>query len=173
MLRFTLLDQTLYCSALDATLCAGMIVQGAFFALGPKTEWPVLVLSLLGTGAGMGMVDGCAPALLAQLSELRHGGSGIIYTAQTVAIQLGFLVGSVAGSAVMQYFGYSQMGVIVGVFLIVCSPLMLVNRRLPSGTGTRPKRMFRLPKDDPEVPLIEINPEATKSANDGTPTIDL
>eukprot|EP00658_Telonema_sp_P-2_P011294 TRINITY_DN14287_c0_g1_i2.p1 TRINITY_DN14287_c0_g1~~TRINITY_DN14287_c0_g1_i2.p1 ORF type:complete len:176 (+),score=39.85 TRINITY_DN14287_c0_g1_i2:222-749(+) len=94
----------------------GMVIQGSFFAMAPKNEWGVLITSIIGLSVGMGLVDGCAPALLAQLSELRHGSTGVIYTLQTVAIQLGFVTGSIFGSAVMQYAGFRMMGFALGGF---------------------------------------------------------
>ena len=37
----------------------------------------------------MGLVDGCAPAMLAQVNNMSHGGTGVVYSLQTAAIQLG------------------------------------------------------------------------------------
>ena len=65
-----------------------MVTQGLFFALGPKSNFPIEIVSLLGLGFGMGLVDGCAPALLAQVTDLRHGGTGIVYTVNTMSIQV-------------------------------------------------------------------------------------
>ena len=80
-------------------ILAGMLVQGVFFALGPKDIVAVEMLSLMGLGFGMGLVDGTAPSMLARRTELRHHGTGVVYTLATVATQAGFLVGPVGGSA--------------------------------------------------------------------------
>jgi hypothetical protein len=40
-----------------------MLIQGGFFALGPKGVVPILVISLLGLGLGMGLVDVRGPSL--------------------------------------------------------------------------------------------------------------
>ncbi|GMI44762.1 hypothetical protein TrCOL_g12021 [Triparma columacea] len=109
----------------------GMITQGIFFALGPKSSFTVEVISLLGLGFGMGLVDGCAPALLAQVTDLRHGGTGIVYTVNTMSIQLGFVVGPVAGSGIMQVKGFGFMSGVMGGFMVAASPMLLVNRNLP------------------------------------------
>lgn len=44
-------------------ITAGMLIQGGFFALGPKGVVPILVISLLGLGLGMGLVDVRGPSL--------------------------------------------------------------------------------------------------------------
>jgi len=70
-------------------LLGGMAIQGCFFALGPKDVFAMEVVSLIGLGVGMGLVDGCAPAMLSQVNLISHQGSGVIYTLQTAFIQLG------------------------------------------------------------------------------------
>ena len=83
----------------------------------------------------------------------------MIYTLQTAAIQLGFVVGSILGSFIMQLAGFTAMGIVLGGILVLCSPIMLFNRNLPAGSGTRPKRTFRFPADpQEEVALIQTNP---------------
>ena len=81
---------------------AGMLIQGSFYALGPKDNFIVVIISLVMLGLGMGLVDGCAPALLAQKSEMSHGGTGIIYTMNTMAVQFGFVCGPIVGSGIME-----------------------------------------------------------------------
>jgi len=110
---------------------AGMIVQGSFYALGPKTSFAVEVISLVMLGLGMGLVDGCAPALLAQRSEMSHGGTGIVYTLNTMAVQCGFIFGPLVGSAIMEHYGFAVMSAILGGFMVLVSPTMLVNKDMP------------------------------------------
>ena len=40
----------------------GLLIQGGFFMLGPKTNMALLITGWFGIGMGMGFVDGCAPA---------------------------------------------------------------------------------------------------------------
>ena len=71
------------------------------YSIGPKDLIWVEIVSLVGLGIGMGFVDGCAPAMLAQVSELWHDGTGVVYTLANSATQIGFFVGPVGGSAIM------------------------------------------------------------------------
>jgi MFS family permease len=110
---------------------AGLIIQGSFYALGPKDVFAVELVSLIMLGLGMGLVDGCAPALLAQKSEMAHGGTGIVYTLNTMAVQCGFIFGPIVGSGIMELHGFAIMSLILGSFMILVSPLMLINKNMP------------------------------------------
>ena len=46
------------------TATLALLVQGFFFVLGPKDVYLVEQISLIGIGLGMGLVDGCMPAML-------------------------------------------------------------------------------------------------------------
>ena len=109
-------------------IMGGMIMQGSFFALGPKDNFPIEVISLLGLGLGMGLVDGCAPAMLGQVSEISHESTGIVYTLNTMAVQIGFIFGPVIGSIIMEHHGFGVMSIVLGFFMILVSPVMLYNR---------------------------------------------
>jgi MFS family permease len=113
----------------------GMFICGAFYALGPKTILWVEIVSLVMLGFGIGLVDGCAPALLGQRSEQAHGGTGIVYTLNTMAVQCGFIFGPIAGSAIMQHHGFAIMSYILGGFMVLVSPLVLINRNMPQESG--------------------------------------
>ena len=88
------------------------------------------MVSLVGLGFGMGLVDGCAPAMLGQTSELSHDGTGIVYTLNTMAVQVGFVFGPVIGSIIMEKSGFWAMSVVLGCFMIVVSPVMCINRNV-------------------------------------------
>jgi len=45
-------------------ILVGMLIQGLFFGVWPKELLWIQVISFAGLGFGMGVVDGCAPALL-------------------------------------------------------------------------------------------------------------
>jgi len=110
----------------------GMCLQGAFFTIGPKDLLWVEFVSLFGLGMGMGLVDGCAPAMLAQVNNMSHGGTGVVYSLQTAAIQLGFLFGPLVGSAIYELTSFQEMSILLGGFMVLVSPLMLINSGLPS-----------------------------------------
>jgi len=106
----------------------GMVMQGAFYALGPKDILGVVAVSFAGLGCGMGFVDGCAPALLSDVGQLYHDGTGVIFTLQTAAIQMGFIVGPVCGSALMQGFSFQVMSIVLGGLMVVFAPMLYTNR---------------------------------------------
>ena len=81
----------------------------------------------------MGLVDGCAPAMLGQVSEMSHGGTGIVYTLNTMAVQIGFVFGPIIGSVIMEHHGFGVMSIVLGGFMMVVSPVMLVNRKVGGG----------------------------------------
>mmetsp|Transcript_15243 Transcript_15243/g.28444 ORF Transcript_15243/g.28444 Transcript_15243/m.28444 type:complete len:424 (-) Transcript_15243:63-1334(-) len=110
---------------------AGMVMQGSFYALGPKDSFPIEIISLIGLGLGMGLVDGCAPALLAQRAGSHHDGTGIVYTLNTMAVQGGFVFGPLVGSAIMQSMGFGRMSAVLGLAMVAVSPLMAVNKNMP------------------------------------------
>jgi len=132
---------------------AGMIIQGSFYALGPKSSFAVEIVSLVMLGLGMGLVDGCAPALLAQKSEMSHGGTGIVYTLNTMAVQCGFIFGPIVGSGIMEATSFAVMSAIMGGFMVLVSPMMLVNKGL------------LLPKDQKGVVELEGKQDGKESAD--------
>ena len=52
--------------------------------------------------------------MLAERSESRHEGTGIVYTLSTASTQLGFLIGPVGGSMVMAARGFDWMCLMLG-----------------------------------------------------------
>lgn len=46
--------------------------------------------------------------------------------------QLGFLLGPVCGSAIMQAASFQVMSIALGALMVLASPLMLINRALPN-----------------------------------------
>ena len=120
----------------------GLIVQGGFFAC-QSMDLPgvslvtVQVVCMLGLGLGMGLVDGSCPALLAESSEARHGGTGVVYTLSTAATQLGFLIGPVGGSAVMAGASFGSMCLLLGAVMWGFAPLVpAVYRRAGAAEGS-------------------------------------
>ena len=93
---------------------------------------------MLGLGLGMGLVDGSCPAMLAERSEARHDGTGVVYTLSTAATQLGFLIGPVGGSVVMANSGFGAMCLTLGAVMWLYSPLLptIYNRQGDDDSGT-------------------------------------
>jgi MFS family permease len=96
------------------TCAAGLAIQGSFYALGPKGSLPIMIVSMIGLGLGMGLVDGVVPALLGAIVDDRFGGTGVIYAMSTAAVQSGFMVGPIGGGALMEMFGFWAMSIILG-----------------------------------------------------------
>ena len=92
---------------------------------------------MLGLGLGMGLVDGSCPAMLAERSEARHGGTGVVYTLSTASTQLGFLIGPVGGSVVMANSGFGAMCLMLGAVMWLYSPLLptIYNRQGDDDSG--------------------------------------
>ena len=86
---------------------------------------------MLGLGLGMGLVDGSCPAMLAERTEARHDGTGVVYTLSTASTQFGFLLGPVGGSLVMASSGFGVMCLMLGGVMWLYSPLLpsIYNRR--------------------------------------------
>ena len=73
------------------TCAAGL--AALLLALGPKGSLPIMIVSMIGLGLGMGLVDGVVPALLGAIVDDRFGGTGVIYAMSTAAVRSGFMVG--------------------------------------------------------------------------------
>eukprot|EP01064_Diplonema_japonicum_P014980 TRINITY_DN2274_c0_g1_i1.p1 TRINITY_DN2274_c0_g1~~TRINITY_DN2274_c0_g1_i1.p1 ORF type:complete len:412 (+),score=60.66 TRINITY_DN2274_c0_g1_i1:43-1236(+) len=100
----------------------GLVMQGAFFALGPKHGLFLNVISFMGTGFGMGLIDGTCPAINSEVSARRHGGSTAVQSLATTAIQLGFIAGPVVGSFLMGTFSFWGMSFILGFLMVAYAP---------------------------------------------------
>lgn len=114
-------------------LLVGLVLQGGFFALGPKNDLWIMYLSLVGIGVGMGLVDGVCPAMLADQADRFHGRSSAVYALSTAAIQIGFIVGPLAGSSVMQKYGFGEMGLVLGAAMVLVAPLVCAYRQRLEG----------------------------------------
>lgn len=136
----------------------GLAVQGVFYAVGPKNALASEVVSLVGLGIGMGLVDGCSPAMLAQVSALFHQGTGVVYTLLSVAVQFGFLLGPLCGSAIMQATSFQTMSIVLGVLMVLAAPAMLVNATLPN-PDTRP-----LQREEADVGIVAMTREGSDGA---------
>uniref|UniRef100_A0A7S2TFC7 Major facilitator superfamily (MFS) profile domain-containing protein n=1 Tax=Prorocentrum micans TaxID=2945 RepID=A0A7S2TFC7_PROMC len=92
--------------------------------IGPKSLLWVNLLSFVGLGAGMGIIDGATPSLLAEVASDRFGGSGKIFVLSNVAVQLGFAVGPVLGNAIVGHYGFGVCSAVTGAALLACVPLV-------------------------------------------------
>ena len=102
----------------------GLVVQGAFFILGPKSSILMTKVSFTGLGFGMGTIDGICNSLNAEISDARHRGTTTVHSLSTMAIQSGFLVGPVVGSFVEALVGFWGMMSLLGLGMILYSPAM-------------------------------------------------
>lgn len=110
----------------------------------------------------MGLVDGCAPALLSQRSTSHHDGTGIVYTLNTMAVQCGFIFGPIVGASIMEAVGFEVMSAVLGLGMVAVSPAMLVNKGmpLPGGEGEgegKGYEMAKVDEDDEEAEGEDAN----------------
>jgi len=111
------------------------------------------VFCMLGLGLGMGLVDGSCPAMLAERTEARHDGTGVVYTLSTASTQFGFLLGPVGGSLVMASSGFGVMCLMLGGVMWLYSPLLqtIYDRREDTfDDGDRAEYSESLDGDDEE-----------------------
>ena len=52
----------------------------------------------------------------------------MVFTLQTAAIQLGFILGPVGGAAIMQNTNFQTMSIVLGAVMVLYSPLLTLNR---------------------------------------------
>jgi len=108
----------------------GLVIQGLFTMLGPKRFLLVEAASLLGLGLGMGIIDGAAPSLLGEVAEDRFKGTSKIFVLSNVAVQFGFVLGPLCGSAIAETGGFGACCLATGGALLVYAPLIV--QRQPS-----------------------------------------
>ena len=149
-------------------ILVGMMIEGFFFALFPKDMMLVQVISLAGLGAGMGIVDGCAPAMLGQLSTLFHDGTGVVFTLSSSATQLGFFLGPPLGSAVLQATNFEIMGIVFGTAIFLYGPVLLINKNIP---GIGDTKSLEMPGSDNEVVAVHVNVPAEKRSDEGSTVV--
>eukprot|EP01061_Rhynchopus_euleeides_P022559 TRINITY_DN36832_c0_g1_i1.p1 TRINITY_DN36832_c0_g1~~TRINITY_DN36832_c0_g1_i1.p1 ORF type:complete len:433 (+),score=176.53 TRINITY_DN36832_c0_g1_i1:68-1300(+) len=105
-------------------ISAGLVLQGAFFMLGPKTVPMLNEVSFIGVGIGMGLIDGMCPSLNAQLADARHKGSTAVHSLSTMCIQGGFIAGPLLGSFLADTIGFWGMGIVLGGAMVLYAPSM-------------------------------------------------
>jgi len=107
-----------------ALVRAGLVTMGLFAILGPKHLFAIEVVSLIGLGAGMGMIDGAAPSLLGDVADDLFGGTGKLFVLSDVAVQTGFVLGPVLGGALAVFGGFSTSCLAMGASLLAYAPLV-------------------------------------------------
>ncbi|CAE7343601.1 cysA [Symbiodinium pilosum] len=65
-------------------------------------DYILLALTLLGASVAAGIVDGNTPAMLADRSQEKYGGTGQVFVLSNVADQAAFILGPIVGSSVCQ-----------------------------------------------------------------------
>tara|TARA_B110000208_G_scaffold5262_1_gene6817 strand:+ start:116 stop:1726 length:1611 start_codon:yes stop_codon:yes gene_type:complete len=155
------------------TVCFGLLLQGSFYALGPKSSMAVECISLIGLGVGMGLVDGVTPALLGKMSDERFDGTAVIYAINTATVQLGFMVGPVGGGAMKELFGFQTMSIVLGLIVALYAFVVIATfgnaRRCYSACASLLGRCSGVPK---HAPLEEKN-EEFDDAMDGAGGVEL
>lgn len=100
-------------------LQTGLLLQGIFTALGPKSSMAVEALSLIGLGVGMGFVDSTSPPILGQVADEKFQGSGKIFVLSNVSVQTGFILGPIIGNAIVQASDFGTCSLVYGGLLVV------------------------------------------------------
>ena len=77
------------------------------------------------------------PALLSQVVEERHGGTGVVFTLSTAATQLGFITGPLLGSSIMTASSFGLMTLLLGGAVALCAPTQQINARFAHGRRDR------------------------------------
>jgi len=105
-------------------LKVGLAMQGIFMMIGPKELLSVEVISLIGLGFGMGIVDGTGNPILDEASADHFGGSAKIFVLSNIAVQLGFVVGPVLGNAIVERYGFSKCCLVAGAAMVLYAPVI-------------------------------------------------
>ena len=109
----------------------GCVLEGGFMMLWPKRSFAVEVISLFFVGAGMGLVDGAAPALLGQETDRLLGPTGKVYVLSNFAVQGGFLLGPLVGNMITQAAGFTAASIVCGASLVLYTLVLLGVQRVP------------------------------------------
>mmetsp|Transcript_27103 Transcript_27103/g.55883 ORF Transcript_27103/g.55883 Transcript_27103/m.55883 type:complete len:512 (-) Transcript_27103:297-1832(-) len=86
-----------------------MLVAGGAALFFFDTNYILLALTLLGSAAGAGIVDGNTPAMLADCSQEKYGGTGQVFVLSNVADQAAFVLGPAGGSVISQHVSFPLM----------------------------------------------------------------
>eukprot|EP01060_Flectonema_neradi_P027887 TRINITY_DN3752_c0_g4_i1.p1 TRINITY_DN3752_c0_g4~~TRINITY_DN3752_c0_g4_i1.p1 ORF type:complete len:409 (+),score=48.42 TRINITY_DN3752_c0_g4_i1:27-1229(+) len=113
-----------YCGVRWYVVCGGLILQGTSFMLGPKSNLFLEVVSFVGLGTGMGLIDGTAPEINSAIAKERYGGSTAVHSLSICAIQVGFIIGPLLGNYLMEHINFWGMSFMLGLFMVLYSPVM-------------------------------------------------
>ena len=113
-----------YCGVRWHVVFGGLIIQGVSFMLGPKSNIFLEIISFIGLGTGMGLIDGTSPEINSAISKARYGGSTAVHSLSICAIQVGFIIGPILGNYLMKNINFWGMSFVLGLFMVVYSPTM-------------------------------------------------
>jgi len=113
----------------------GVILLGVGYSsltAGNGELWSI-ILALAIMGAGIGGVDGCSPALLGQIADLRHRSAvyGSVFALRGVAESIGFIVGPLIATALMDSIEFKPTTIILGICVALYAPLLLLLKFMP------------------------------------------
>jgi len=98
--------------------CGIILLGGGYSGLtaGDGELWTI-ILALCVMGVGIGCVDGCSPALLGQIADLRHssGVYGSVFALRGVAESIGFIAGPLLGSGMMDAIDFRTTTIVLGM----------------------------------------------------------
>ncbi|CAJ1358759.1 unnamed protein product [Effrenium voratum] len=116
-----------------------MFLGGASALLCFGSNYILLALALFGASVAAGIVDGNTPAMLADRSQEKYGGTGQVFVLSNVADQIAFVLGPAAGSIVCQHASFHVMcqsfGACMVLYALFLSLLTLMEKTPISKSG--------------------------------------
>jgi len=95
------------------------------------SDYILLALTLPAASVAAGIVDGNTPAMLADRSQEKYGGTGQVFVLSNMADQVAFIVGPAAGSIVCQQLSFPLMCKGFGCCMLLYAFLMAVSTLRP------------------------------------------
>jgi len=114
--------------------CGVIMLGGGYCSLTADNGslWSI-ILALVIMGIGIGCVDGCSPALLGQIADLRHSDEvyGTVFALRGVAESLGFIAGPLIATALMGEMEFRATTILLGSCVAAYAPLLLALKCMP------------------------------------------
>ena len=124
-------------SRLNTTLCptlvagqtlqiSALVVAGGSALACFGSDYLFLALALIGCSAAAGILNGNTPAMLADRSQDKYHGTGIVLILPSAADQVAFIVGPYAGASICRYASFQTMCQIFGGCLLLYAAVLLL-----------------------------------------------
>ena len=118
VLRSVVASQTLQISALVLGGGAALACCGSGYIF--------LALTLVGSSAAAGILNGNTPAMLADRSQEKYHGTGQVLILPNTADQVAFILGPYAGGSICRYASFQVMCHVIGGCLVLYAVVLLL-----------------------------------------------